>query len=81
MSTQISNKNETIKFLEDESKIKDSEMEELSKDVKHLMDERAKMQKKIFKLDQQVKGYQQITIKDYKQKVSKKVNFILLLIL
>jgi peptidoglycan hydrolase CwlO-like protein len=40
---QINNKDETIKYLEEEISIKENEIMELNKDVKHLMDDRAKM--------------------------------------
>ena len=73
MSQQSSNKDETIRFLEDEVKLKESEINEMKLDISNLMDERTKVHRKCFKLDQRVKGLQQVTIKDYKQKVSKKV--------
>ena len=48
-------------------------MEELKKDVKHLMSERADMKRKAFKDEQKIKGLQQIVVKDLKHKLSKKV--------
>lgn len=60
--------------MEDENRIKSTEIDELNKDVKHLMDERALMKKKIFKDEQKLKSLQQIIIKDLNKKLAKKVS-------
>jgi hypothetical protein len=64
--------------LEDENRIKSTEIDELNKDVKHLMDERAIMKKKMFKDEQKLKSLQQIIVKDLNRKLAKKVSLHLL---
>jgi len=71
---QIDNFTETANFLENENKIKSNEINELNKDVKHLMDERADMRRKIIKDEQKIKGLQSVVIKDLKSKLTKRVN-------
>ena len=73
---QIDNLTETANFLENEIKIKSNEINELNKDVKHLMDERADMRRKIIKDEQKIKGLQSVVIKDLKSKLSKRVKNI-----
>lgn len=74
-------KDETIGFLEDENRAKQHEIEELNKDVKHLMEERAQTSKKLFKDDQKIKSLQQIVVKDLKTRLAKKVVLIQLILL
>lgn len=75
LNIQVNNISETMLFLENENKAKNDEIEELNKDIKHLMDVRAEMKKKTFKDEQKIKGLQQVVIKDLKAKLSKKVRF------
>jgi peptidoglycan hydrolase CwlO-like protein len=63
-----------MQFLENENRIKTNEISELLKDVKHLMDERSEMKRKIFKDKQKLKSLQQIVIKDLKTSLSKSVS-------
>ena len=76
LNAQIVNASETIHFLENENKIKSNEIEELTKDVKHLMDVRSELKRKNFKNEQKIKGLQQVVVKDLKTKLSKKARFI-----
>lgn len=75
LNIQVNNISETMVFLENENKAKNDEIEELNKDIKHLMDVRAEMKKKTFKDEQKIKGLQQVVIKDLKAKLTKKVRF------
>ncbi|CAI2382044.1 unnamed protein product [Moneuplotes crassus] len=72
LNAQIDSMTDTMQFLENENKVKADEIEELNKDIKHLMDLRAEMKKKAFKDEQKIKGLQQVVIKDLKTKLSKK---------
>lgn len=67
----IKAKDETIEFMETEAKAKDTEISELNKDIKHLMDERTVMKTKQFEVDQKLKSLRQITIKDLHRKITK----------